>query len=460
MIYSSLGFIYLFFPASLIIYYAVPRKAKDIVLFLMSCVFTGLMGLKILAFTALYIAVNYIAAHLTYRMAVVKRRQLRLIPCSIGIFFDILMIFGFRSEYFSFITAPLNLPDGVFPIGISFFTLSAVGYLMEIYRGEVKADMNIVRFSLYLIMFPRLIFGSLMSYSVFVSALRRRRMNIMEIGRGLSLFVKGLGKKVIAADSLYALYSAVVSTDTGNLSLVSAWLGVISYVLCLYFTMSGFSDMSTGLCRCFGFRFPGGFNYPMFSGKIRFFAAKWQVQAVQWFRRNITRPLTVLIDNPRLNKIIFILVWAIGGFWYGFSVGSMIFGFLMGTAIIIENRFRNLKFMKSNGILYTSFAVMLMSVFLMSDEISDAFRYLWAMVGGNGTIADSLAAYFARYYIVVLLAAVYASTDLFKNMVVRVENSRFRWAVYVFSPAVSLLLLMICTAMMSYSGSSGILLLM
>ncbi|MDE6784832.1 MAG: hypothetical protein K2J26_05615 [Ruminococcus sp.] len=331
---------------------------------------------------------------------------------------------------------------------------------MEIYRGEVRADMNIIRFSLYLIMFPRLIFGPLMSYSGFAAALRRRRMNIMEIGRGLSLFVKGLGKKVIAADSLYALYRAVVSTNTGNLSLVSAWIGVISYVLCLYFTMSGFSDMSTGLCRCFGFRFPSGFNYPMFSGKIRFFAAKWQVQAVHWFRRNITRPLTALVDNPRLNKVIFILVWAIGGFWYRFSVSSMIFGFLMGTAIIIENRFRNLKFMKSNGILYTSFAVILMSVFLMSDGISDSFRYLWAMAGGNGIIADSLAAYFARYYIVVLLASVYASTDLFKNMVVRAEKSRFRWAVYIFSPAVSLLLLMVCTALMSYSGSSGLLLLL
>lgn len=460
MIYSSLAFIYAFLPVSLIIYYAVPRKAKDIVLLFMSCVFFGLMGLKLLAFMAVYTAVNYTAAHLTYRMAAGKRRQLRIIPCGIGIFFDILMFFAFRSEYFSWIIKPLNLPDGAFPLGISFFTLSAAGCLMEIYRGETKADRNIVRFSLYMIMFPRLIFGPLMSYSIFASALRRRRMNIMEIGRGLSLFVKGLGKKVIAADSLYALYSAVHSTDTGSLSMVSAWLGIVSYVLCLYFTMSGFSDMSTGLCRCFGFRFPNGFNYPMFSGKIRCFAAKWQIQAVHWFRRNITRPLTALVDKPRLNKLIFILVWAIGGFWYGFSVSSMVFGFLMGTAIIIENRLRNLKFMKSNGILYTSVAVMIMSVFLMSDGIYGSLRYLWAMAGGNGIIADSLAAYFARYYIVVLLAAVYASTDLFKNMVVRTENSRFRWAVYVFSPAVSLLILMICTALISYSGSSKLLLLM
>lgn len=451
MTYSSLLFIYIFLPVSLGIYCLAPKKIKDIVLLLESMVFCSFYGIKLLIFMGVYCVVNYTAALLIYS----AKTKLKCIPFAFGILFDILMLLAFRVEYFSYIRDFMRIPTNIFPLGISLFTLSAIGCLVDVYNGNIKADKNFIRFSLFIMMFPRLIMGPVMSYDSFVLAMRRKRVILSEIGAGITVFVKGLAKKVLIADSLYTLCFDVWSTERRSLSVASAWLGAAAYLLCLYFTLSGFSDMGTGIGRCFGLKFPNSFNYPIFSGKIRAFSSKWHIQAIQWFRKYITRPLSQATENRLISKLIFICVWTLAGYWYGASAGAAVWGMLMGTAIVIENSSRKFKFIKSNGMIYTVPLIVIFSVFLACGDITNAWNYLWTMAGGSGILADSMTTYLIRSYIVVLLIAVYASTDLSKNMITRVKKSRYGFVLTVISPVVVLALLVICTAMMSYSGQSN-----
>lgn len=451
MTYSSLLFIYLFFPVALGIYMISPKKLRDIVLYAESLVFCGFMGIKIMLFILLYTVVNYTAGLVIYRV----KPNLKSIPLAIGILFDIIMLLSFRADYFSYLHGFLRLPSEVYPLGISLFTLSAVGYLTDIYKGNIRADKNFIRCSLFIMMFPRLIMGTVVSYDIYLTAMRNRRFNISELGEGITIFVKGLAKKVIIADRLYMLCSAVGAISYSKLSAASAWLGIAAYVFCLYFTLSGLSDMSCGLCRCFGIRISNSFNYPMFSGRIRVFYSKWHIQVIQWFRKYITAPLSSMINNAYVGKLIFIMVWTATGMWYSFSTGGALWGLLIGISIVLENSFTKFRRIRTNGIIFTMFAITLISVFLASESISGGLGYIAVMFGGNGNLADSLSVYLLKYYIVILLVAVYCSTDLFKNTLVRIRDTKFGIIISAAAPLTVILLLAASTALMAYSGQSG-----
>lgn len=450
MTYSSLLFIYLFFPISLLLYTITPNKLKDWMLYGESLIFCCFMGFRPAAFIIVFCLVNYLAGLSIYHIP----PKYKSIPLAVGILFDVIMLISFRSSYFAYLHSFTGIAQNIFPVGISIFTLSAIGYLADIYSRNSKCDKNFIRFSLYLMMFPRLIMGTIVSYDTFVYTLRNRRYNIAEIGSGLLGFTKGLAKKLLIADSLYSLNSAVKNTPIDELSAAGAWLGIIAYILCLYFTLSGFSDMSCGLCRCFGMKFPNSFNYPLFTKKIRVFVSGWHIQLVHWFRKYITTPFSANFENPYVNKLIFVCVWTITGMWYGFSSGAAFWGMLLGIAVVIENKLNNQKRFRPNGIIYTMLTITLITVFLAQGSISRGFKYIGIMFGGNGNLADSAAAHMLKYNIVIILLAIYASTDLFRNTISRVKESRFKGILAVLTPVVSAVLLLICTALMSFSGQS------
>ncbi len=451
MTYSSLLFIYLFFPVSLLMYIIAPKKLKDGVLYAESLIFCGFMGLRSAAFMVIYCLVNYLAGLALYRIS----PKLKSIPLAVGVLFDVLMLISFRSSIFAYLHDFTGIPQAVFPVGISLFTLSAIGYLTDIYKGNSKCDKNFIRFSLYIMMFPRLIMGTIVDYDTFVHILRHRRYNMAEIGSGLVCFTKGLAKKVIIADALYELNMAVNNIPLSDLSAAGAWLGIAAYILCLYFTLSGFADMSCGLCRCFGMKFSNSFNHPLFVRKIRVFVSGWHIQVLHWFRKYITAPVSAKSDNPYISKLVFVAVWTLTGIWYGFSSGAALWGMLIGIAVLLENMLNNQKRFKPNGIIYTLLSITLITVFLSQGSISQGAKYIGVMFGGNGNLADSTAAYMLKYYMVILLIAVYAATDLFRNTAARIKSSRFKVVLTVLTPLTAAVLLILCTSLMSFSGQSN-----
>jgi alginate O-acetyltransferase complex protein AlgI len=455
MIYSSLLFIYGFLPLSLLVYYLMPRKAQTPALLAMSVIFCGLFGLRYLVFVSAYALINYGAAGLISRYR--GKNEMASAVFAIGVSFDIISVFVFRTELFSPLRSAFGFPERFFPIGISFMALSAIGTLIDIYSGKEEADSDIVRFSLYFLFFPRLIMGPVLRYRSFVKVLESRRSELDEIGVGLTIFVKGLSKKVIAADTLYILYEAVRSTDVQDMSILTAWLGIIAYMLCLYFTLSGLSDMGIGAGYCFGMRMPQSFNYPLFSSRIRYFGAGWHIQTVQWMRRYVTKPLYSHFNGRIVRRLLFICVWAIFGFWYTFSLNGLMWGVFIGTAITIESRINRGKIIDSTGIIYTGIVVMMSGALLSGEDAVYSFRYLLAMAG-SGSIADKFSFYLVKSYIVILLICMYASTNLFRNMMVRSGKNRIRIAFAAISPLVVLAALILCTALMMYSGDSGMIL--
>ncbi|MDE5855357.1 MAG: hypothetical protein K2H19_09915, partial [Ruminococcus sp.] len=374
------------------------------------------------------------------------------------IIFDITVLFSFRMNFFALLDKLFNFPESFFPIGISLFTLSAVGYLIDVYEGRIKAEINFIRFGLFIMMFPKLLMGPVISYDNFIHIVKKKKITMNELGAGLNIFIKGLAKKVIVADTLFSLYSAIKSCEIRNISAVSAWLGIISYILCLYFTLSGVSDMGTGIARCFGFQFQQSFNYPIFSSRIHFFTTKWHIHVVHWFRKYIVRPLASKMTKSNINILVYIFVWLLIGFWYKFSLNGVIWGILMGMAIAVEDKIKKVKMLKSTGIIYTFLVTTVLAVFLSENNISDSLYYLFAMIGGNRIFADSLTAYLLKSYIVILLAAMYASTDLFKSTIERLYKTRFRWVALIVSPLIMVLTLAVCTAIISYTGSSEMIL--
>lgn len=453
MEYSSLLFIYAFFPLSLAAYYVVPAKFRDIVMLLLSMVFSGLFGIGFLALLMVYTLVNYICGRVCGALRGRKSRS-ALIPFAAGMTFDIAAVFIFRVSCFSWLTRAMHFPEGFFPIGISLFTLSAVGYLADVYTGKQKAEKNYVRFALFIMMFPRLFMGPVLRYDIFTRILRSRKCSMQELSTGFSIFIKGLAKKVIAADTLYSMYSTVKLSDVKAISAGTAWLGITAYMLCLYFTLSGVADMGVGIGYCFGFRFPQSFNYPMFSSRIRYFAAKWHVQVIHWFRKYITRPLTARVSSRYVRKLVFLLAWALLGYWYGFDLSSAVWGMLMGAAIILENRFITSKTLKATGIIYTFVLTVLFAVFLAGDSVTGSVDYLLAMLGRTHALADGLTVYLLKSYLVVMLMTMYASTDLFRNMMLRSGTARIRNTLGAISPVSMVIVLIICTALIAYTGSS------
>ena len=457
MVYSSLLYIYGFLPISLLLYYLTPRKCREAMILLLSMLFCGMISLYFLIFISAYTLINYLCIKLILRFR--KSDKLSAIPLVFGTVFDLIALFAFRTEYFTWLHRLIRAPESFYPVGISFFVLSAIGTLVDAYKKKLSCDCNILRFSLYIMFFPKLIMGPLLRYGSFSKLLDSRKSSLSGIGIGMTVFVKGLAKKIIIADNLYMLYRSVQSSNFDEISAVTAWLGIISYIFCLYFTLSGVADMGTGIAYCFGIRLPQSFNYPLLSSRIKYFAARWQSQVVQWLRRYITKPLYNSCEKKWLRETIFIFGWSLFGFWYTFNLNGIAFGALMGSFIVIEARLREKKIMELTGVFYTFLVVILCSVFLSGSSLSYSVKYFLIMIGGNGSIADTQAFYLMKSYIVLILLAMYASTDLFRNMMIRSGKKKLKIAVNIASPITTALLLVVCTALISYSGSSEMLLL-
>lgn len=455
MIYSSLLFIYGFLPLSLLFFYITPKKMREFTLLLLSILFCGLQSLYYLLFISVYTVFNFILGHIIGKLR--KREKIVAVPLALGIIIDLTSFFTFRTDYFSWIHKLIKVPNAFFPIGISFFTLSAIGTLIDIYKGRIRAEKSFLRFALYIMFFPKLIMGPLLRYGVYKKIMDNRHESLEGLGKGMTVFVRGLAKKIIIADNLYMLYNAVLFTGVDEISAITAWLGIIAYIFCLYFTLSGFADMGIGIAYCFGVRFPQSFNYPLFSTRIRRFAVRWQSQVVQWLRRYVTKPVYGICSKRWAMEAFFIFGWAIFGLWYDVSFNGIIWGIIIGTAVIVENHIIKDKILDITGIIYTFLVILLGAVFLSGGTVLFSLKYLFAMMGGNSSIIGSQGFYLFKSYIALLLVAVYASTNLFRNMMNRSQKSRLNSVVMTVSPFIVALTLLVCTALISYSGSSEML---
>ena len=383
MVFSSLVFLFFFLPLSVILYYLVPGlKSKNIILLLFSLVFYA-WGEPLYIFLMLFsILMNYFLGILMEAEPEKKKRTLIFAVTAN------LLVLGFY-KYYGFLLTTLNSCFGTsipvreipLPIGISFYTFQAMSYIIDLYRGKFKAQKNILNFGLYISMYFQLIAGPIVRYEDVEKQLSEREISLSRLGRGMAMFLFGLGKKVLIANTAGELFDSVQSLGAG-VSTATAWLGAIAYMLQIYFDFSGYSDMAIGLAHAFGFDFPENFRLPYLSRSVTEFWRRWHISLGTWFREYVYIPLGG--NRVRLWKQIrnILLVWALTGLWHGAAWNFVLWGLYHGLILLGEKFLLKKKELpKVPGHILTLLLVLIGWVLFSANSLPEAVTAIIAMAG-------------------------------------------------------------------------------
>ena len=396
MVFSSFVFLLAFLLLVLLIYYVCPGKVRNLVLLIASLLFYA-WGEPVYIFLMLIsILFNYFCG-MDIALKAGRKSQVRSLIFTIVVN---LFILGFF-KYYGFIVTNLNaiLPFYIpyrkleLPIGISFYTFQTLSYIIDVYRGNVDVQVNLIDFGTYVTMFPQLIAGPIVQYADVERQLRERKESLTKFGYGAWFFVIGLAKKVLLANTIGSIYENIAAMD--GMSVVTAWLGCLAYTFQIYFDFSGYSDMAVGLGKMFGFEFMQNFNYPYISTSIREFWRRWHISLSTWFREYLYIPLGGNRKGQVRTYVNLLIVFFATGLWHGAGATFIIWGLYHGLFLVVErmglgkllekNCFRGLNH------IYTTLVVVVGWVFFRADTLADAKVILHQMfTWENGIYPASL----------------------------------------------------------------------
>ena len=430
MLFSSIPFLYYFLPAVLLAYFAAPRRAKNAVLLLFSLLFYAWGEPKYIVFMVASILQGYCFGRLLEKYHADKRRSKLCLTASVLLS---LLLLGY-CKYADFFLESFNAVTGLsvpllrvtLPIGISFYTFQILSYVVDVYRGTVRAQRNFINLAAYIAMFPQLIAGPIVRYADIEPQLTERRYSLRQAAAGAQRFVLGLAKKVLLANVLYQLIT--VYKQSSQPSVLFTWMYAAAYTLHIYFDFSGYSDMAIGLGQIFGFRFAENFNYPYISRSITEFWRRWHMSLGTWFRDYVYIPLggNRVPAGRRFFNIL--VVWMLTGLWHGAAWNFVLWGLLFALLLALEKLWLGRLMEKLPGWLVRIpvLAVLLVSFVLFNaDSLSQALSDTAGMFGLGDlplTSADTL--YHLRSYGPLLLLAMVGATPLPRNAVRRLEGSR------------------------------------
>lgn len=419
MIFSSIFFIFVFLPATLVLYFLSPWRVKNLVLLLCSLVFYA-WGEPVYIFLMVFsIIFNYLSG-IEIEQHRKRHEEKKLKICFWSTVAANLAILGFF-KYYGFLIVNLNkiLPVDIpyrelaLPIGISFYTFQTLSYIVDVYWGRVEVQKNLISFGTYVTMFPQLIAGPIVRYADVEKQLRSRTINIVKFGDGVLWFLRGLGKKVLLANNIGMVFDTILAMGSGERSVLTAWVGCLAYTMQIYYDFSGYSDMAIGLGKMLGFDFVKNFEYPYISRSVTEFWRRWHISLGTWFREYVYIPLGGnRVSVPKHIRNI-LVVWTLTGFWHGAAWNFMFWGFYYGVWLLVEKYFLQRFLEKLPAAVtrvYTMLLVMIGWVFFFSPSMGQAFSYLGNMFGiGGGGLADSTGVYYLTtnllLFIVMILCA-------------------------------------------------------
>ena len=426
MLFTSISFLYYFLPLVLIIYFIVPRKYKNLILFIFSLLFYFYGEPKYIFLMLLEIFVAYIGAIL-----VDKYKSKDIFIFIIFIHILLLVIFKYTDFIIEIFNNVFNFNLKLFnislPIGISFYTFQIISYIVDVYKGKVKVQKNFLKLATYIALFPQLIAGPIVRYESIEKELDDRKETFEDFSYGVRRFVIGLFKKVLIANILGELITKFNLIDERSVLLY--WIFSISYMLQVYFDFSAYSDMAIGLGRMFGFHFLENFNYPYISKSVTEFWRRWHISLGTWFRDYVYIPL----GGNRVNKIKFlrniIIVWLLTGIWHGASLNFCIWGLFFGIMLIIEKFSFNKYLEKIPSFIrriYVLFIVMISFIIFGSSNMNDAFNTIKGLFGFNKEVfINNYTIYYLKNYLFVLILAILLSTPLIKKLVLKLKKNCF-----------------------------------
>ncbi|MDE6727011.1 MAG: MBOAT family protein, partial [Oscillospiraceae bacterium] len=347
MVFSGLTFMLAFLPIILILYYAVPKKGKNIIILISGLLFYA-WGEPLYVFVMILSTfIDYTAGRIMDKFD--DNQKVRRICLLVSILMNLGLLGIFK--YSDFLVSSINgwfgaeiknpfvvLFNAMFggindkleklpmPIGISFFTFQSMSYTIDLYRRKIKVQKSAVNFMAFVTLFPQIVAGPIVRYEDVQNELDDRAITESMVGEGISRFITGLGKKVLIADNIGALWDQVKAMDVSSLSAVSAWLGILAFTFQIYFDFSGYSDMAIGLGKMMGFNFPENFDYPYMSKSISEFWRRWHMTLGGWFKSYVYFPLGGSRKGLPRTVVNLLIVWTVTGIWHGASWNFMIWG--------------------------------------------------------------------------------------------------------------------------------------
>ena len=451
MLFSSIPFLYYFFPVVLLVYFLVPDSIKNMVLLIASLFFYGWGESKYVFLMLFIIAIGYVLGLWIEKCRKQKWRNLWL---AVAVVVDIAVLGYFK--YADFFISNFNAATGLqipllkiaLPIGISFFIFQILSYDIDVYRGEVAAQKNPFTLATYVAMFPQLIAGPIVRYVDVEKQLRKREHSIELVATGIRRFVIGLGKKVLLANLLGEC--CAIFRESSEKSMLFFWMYGIAYMLHIYFDFSGYSDMAIGLGKIFGFHFMENFNYPYISASITEFWRRWHISLGSWFRDYVYIPL----GGNRVSRgrwmFNIVVVWFLTGFWHGAAWNFIVWGLFFVVFLVLEKLWLGKYIEKAKfwNHIYVLFFVMISFIIFDAISLQEAGRNILGLFGiGVAGAVSTESIYYLRDYMVVFLMAMIGVTPLPKRLYQKAMNiSFFKKVIVVAEPVVIVSLFLIITA--------------
>ncbi len=438
MLFSSLTFLTMFLPAVLALYYLADKKYRNAILCLASLFFYAWGEPKFIILMIVSIVANYWFAR--WINTVKKNRKKPLLV--LAIIFNLALLGFFK--YFNFgvsifestFGAQLNVPIIELPIGISFYTFQILSYVIDVYRGKVKMQKNIVTLATYIALFPQLIAGPIVQYADVEKQLEKRKESVDLLIAGLKRFVIGLAKKIIIANNVAMIADTLYEQPIGEVSTLGLWLAAIAYTLQIYFDFSGYSDMAIGLGKMFGFNFLENFNYPYLATSVKDFWRRWHISLSKWFRDYIYIPL----GGNRVSKIKWVrnilVVWMLTGLWHGANWNFIIWGLYYGVILLIEGTLLAKPLEKAPKVLryiLTMLVVIVGWTIFRVEDLNALGETLGKMFGIGGSLELS-AVFYSNYSMIValpyILVGIIFATPFVRTMLVKLV-AKHTWLIPV-----------------------------
>lgn len=408
MVFSSATFLFAFLPVTLALYFLKlfpgdikkETSKKNFILLLASLMFYAWGEPVYVILMLLSIIFNYFIG-LDIELHRENKGKMKLILV-LGLIFNVFALGFFKYAGFitdsigAFFSADIDFNAPALPVGISFYTFQIISYIVDVYRGT-PAQKKLIPFACYITMFPQLIAGPIVQYGQIEKQLNERKISTQKLAAGILVFIRGLGKKVLFANTIGTFYTQISEMEIENVSVVTAWIGIICYTLQIYFDFSGYSDMAVGLGKMLGFDFLKNFNFPYISKSITEFWRRWHISLGNWFRDYIYIPLGGNRVGMARNILNILFVWTLTGLWHGAAWNFIAWGTFYGVLLLVEKFLLKDILKKIPSIIrhaVTMVIVMVGWVLFSKDSFSEAFSYISVMFGlSENALFDSTAAY-------------------------------------------------------------------
>lgn len=435
MLFSSTTFLFIFLPLTVILYYILPKKFRNLLLLLASILFYAWGEPRFLLLMLITIFINYSGTLLLSRYEKYKKLFLTL-----TILADVGLLCYFK--YVDFIIGCFNtvfkthgdILHIALPLGISFYTFQAISYVVDVYRGDIKPQKSLYKLALYITLFPQLIAGPIVKYHDIAYQIEDRKESFERFYYGIRRFIVGLSRKVLIANWLGFVVDKVFGMPVTDLTMWEAWLGAICYAFQIYNDFGGYADMAVGLCAMFGFEIKENFNFPLMSKSYTEFWRRWHISLGSWVKEYIYIPLGGNRCSSVRHYFNLFISFFIIGLWHGATANMVLLGLYNAVIVILEkitgwDKFSTNKIMIVLHHLYM-IPVMAVSYFLLrSPNLNYTYHYIKKLFGLDA-IHESK--YIIQYYIdrldiIVLIIAFLGSVSVFKNFL-KTSDKPF-WAI-------------------------------